>query len=214
MLKNHPYFSIHGSGNDHGGGVAGLMEQFLSVIEQIVAHGPVVFFQNLLPGVAAMPNIHPLIVHFPIAFLFAFFFVDLCGTLFKSVRLRTSASTLLYLGIISVIGAVAAGLHAATTVPHDEVTHAIMEEHEHFGLTVAFLSIALGIWRIISAENLKGLVNFLHLSIALVILIIMTIGVDLGGLMVYKHGVGVKKINRTQEQAVITDHHHDHNHQH
>ena len=208
-------FFLHGNANDHSEGFAVYIERFLSAIEDIIANEPDALSSTFLPGLAAMPNIHPLIVHFPIAFLTGFFFLDVAGTLTRHENWRKVASVLLYFGVVAILCAVAAGFQAAETISHGEAVHKIMEKHEYLGLSVAFLTAILAIWRIIAGEKIKHFANFLHLTIAALILCVMAIGVDLGGLMVYKYGVGVGVDTfEFREGAGINTIQHEHNHDH
>ena len=95
---------------------------------------------GIMPGMAAMKNVHPLFVHFPIALLNAFFLMELLGVLLKKEGMRNAASWMLYLGTLGAAAAVIAGLQAASTASHNEVVHARMERHEGFGITVLVLS--------------------------------------------------------------------------
>ncbi len=212
MFDNSFSFLIHGNATDHNDGAAAYVEQFLSLIDNVLANGPAVLMPEFFPGLAVMPNIHPLIVHFPIAFLSAFFILDLLASVINNDNWRNTASTLLYLGVIGVIAAVLAGFQAAETLPHGGDIHEIMESHEHFGLTVAFLTIFLAIWRLFSKSNIKGFANFIHLFVAGLIVLIMSLGADLGGLMVYGHGAGVKPMMVKNFQHSHNSPTHDHNH--
>lgn len=182
-------FSVHGGGSKDG--LYGYAEYLLLVFEKIFKQGPDALFSAFFPGLAEMPNFHPLIVHFPIAFLTVFFFLDVAGTLFRRDNWRRIASVLLYFGVVGVLCAVVAGIHAASTITHGDAAHKVMETHEQLGLIVAFLTITLAVWRVIVGENLRWFANTIHLGIAALILLIMTIGADLGGSLVYKYGVGV-----------------------
>jgi len=215
MFNNKITFSIHGNANEYNEGFAVYLERFLSAIENIMANGPDALIPEFLPGLAIMSNIHPLIVHFPIAFLSAFFFLDVVGSLFQNENWRRAASILLYFGAVAVLCTVAAGLQAAETIPHGDAVHKIMEQHEHLGFTVAFLTVILAVWRIIAGEKLKRFANFLHLGVAALILIVMTMGADLGGLMVYKYGVGVDtSVSRKSLVIQPIPHGHSHDHHH
>ncbi len=211
MFDNSFSFLIHGNATDHNDGAAAYIEKFLSIIDNVVANGPAVLMPEFFPGLAVMPNIHPLIVHFPIAFLSAFFILDLVASVTKNENWRNAASALLYLGLIGVVAAVLAGFQAAETLPHGGDIHEIMERHEHYGLTVAFLTAFLAVWRFFSKSNLKGIASFIHLFIAGLIVLIMSLGADLGGLMVYGHGAGVKPMMNTSFQH---DHDASQGHQH
>jgi len=203
MLETNFSFHVHGGSSSDG--FYGYIEYLLLAIEKMFTKGPDELFSTFFPGFAAMPNFHPLIVHFPIAFLTMFFFLDVAGTLTRHENWRRIASVLLYFGVIGVLCAVAAGIHAASTISHGEAAHKVMEKHEQLGLIVAFLTITLAVWRIIVGEKLKWFANIIHLGIAALILLIMTIGADLGGLLVYEYGVGVgvDASNESQPDGIV-----------
>ncbi len=213
-----PSFSVHG-GADHGGGVAESVAGLLTFFEELTAQGGGGggFFASLMPGLASMENIHPLLVHFPIAFLLGFFALDVIGTLTKKAQWRVVAGYLLYLGTIAAAFAVMAGLHAANTVPHGEDVHEIMERHEHFGITVVSLAIALSFWRMKQSGIIQGGANVFFLSLAGLLCLIMSLGADLGGLMVYHYGVAVQAVPVSAVVGAHEHHHHDeqeHEHTH
>lgn len=157
-----------------------------------------------LPGVAAMANVHPLVVHFPIALLSAFVVVEAGAWLLGRENWRVAASALLYLGTLGAAGAVTAGWLAAQTVPHGDAVHDILERHEHIGFTVLTLAILLSVWRLWRGRRFGRFERAIHFLLALLMAGIMTVGVDLGGLMVYGHGVGVRGIDADMESH---DHH-------
>ena len=152
-----------------------------------------------LPGIAAMANIHPLFVHFPIALLSAFAAVEAGAWLLRREDWRVAASALLYLGTLGAAGAVTAGWLAARSVPHSDAVHDILERHEHFGFTVLTLALFLSIWRLWRGARFGRFERACHLIFALLMAGIMTVGADLGGLMVYGHGIGVRGMDAGTE---------------
>ncbi|MDD5115122.1 MAG: DUF2231 domain-containing protein [Methylobacter sp.] len=209
-MNNFLTFQIHG-GADHGG-VADMVAGLLTFIEGLVGKGGAEIFAALLPGIASMDNIHPLLVHFPIAFFSAFFLFDVVGKLANNSNLRGVASWLLYLGTVSALFTVGAGVLAASSVPHGGNVHEIMERHEHIGLFVLGLATLLSVWRIGTSA---GGVVFLILSALLVVLLVL--GADLGGLMVYKYGVAVEAVPAPTDDHVhggSDAHDHDENQSH
>jgi uncharacterized membrane protein len=151
-----------------------------------------------------LENIHPLLVHFPIAFLSAFFVVDVIGVLAKKAQWRYVASWLLYLGSIAAVFTVMAGLSAADSVEHNEDVHEIMERHEHIGIAVLSLSLFLSAWRLKRwGLHSKG-GNTVFLCLSGVLCVLLSLGADLGGLMVYQQGVSVRQtvsVSETQPEA-------------
>lgn len=198
-------FQIHG-GADHGG-IADSVAELLAAFDGISGLNASELFAFFLPGIAAMDNSHPLLVHFPIAFLSVFFVLDVVGTLANKRQWRQIASWLLYFGACSAIFTVIAGFIAANTVAHGGNVHAIMERHEHFGLSVLSISLVLAAWRA-KAGVPKGGANNFFLILAALMCGLMVLGADLGGLMVYKFGVAVKAVPVTEET-----HEHQHGHE-
>ena len=211
MFSANDFLSIQIHGGS--GGVAAVMESFLTFIESLHDKNPEQIFVTIMPGFAAMANVHPLLVHFPIALLTTFFLLDVFGSLFGRDAWRQAASYLLYLGAIAALLTVMAGLQAAATVPHDEVVHQIMERHEAFGFSIASIAVFLSLWRLMSREFPRGGGNFLFLILAALLNLLIVLGADLGGLMVYKHGVAVAAVPEPVE-TVGHDHGHSHQHNH
>ncbi len=231
-MNNFLSFQIHG-GADHGGGVAETISNLLIALEGGTDQGPSGVLSSFLPGIASLDNIHPLLVHFPIAFLSAFFFLDLASTLLKKPQGRVIAGGLLYLGAVSAIFTVMAGFNAADTVAHGENVHNIMEDHEHIGVSILSLSLGLAAWRLKSGGGLSGLKNGIYLTLSALLFGLIIQGADLGGLMVYHYGVAVKaqapapavEAPNTVQTDVLevvseqthdhpVDHPHDHSHHH
>ncbi len=195
-------FYIHGGG-DHGEGFAGMVAHLLVFLEQAANQPFTDTLAVVLPGISALPNIHPLIVHFPIAFLTGFWLLDSLSRLLRNNTLRAIAGGLLYLGTLTAGLAVWAGLNAAETIAHDDSVHEIMEQHEHLAIIVLITAGVLSLWRLLGTA--RGLLGALHNLTAFALLILVLLTADLGGLMVYQHGVAVAKVSWPEQ--------HDHVHQ-
>ncbi len=205
-MNNFLSFQIHG-GADHGGGIVDSVTSLLAFFEELSTHDSAGIFLTLMPGISSMENIHPLLVHFPIAFLSAFFILDLVGTLVRKQHWRDVASWLLYLGTVAAAFAVTAGLIAASTVAHSEEVHAIMERHEHLGISVLSLAALLSLWRMKTKGVIQSGANSFFLVLAGLLCVLMALGADLGGLMVYRYGVSVRAA-----MIPVADDAHPHNH--
>jgi len=99
---------------------------------------------DLLPGWA--PNIHPLIVHFPIAWWIAAVIVDLIALMLpKAAWADTTASVLYPAGAISAALAYLTGRQAAATVLIPGMAHPLVLQHWNWALltTIGFALIAL-----------------------------------------------------------------------
>jgi uncharacterized membrane protein len=205
-MNNFLSFQIHG-GADHDGGVVESVSSLLGFFENLSTQGPGDIFSSILPGIAGMDNIHPLLVHFPIAFLSTFFALDLVGTISKNPESRRVATWLLYFGTVAALFTVIAGLIAAESVAHGQNVHDIMERHEQIGISILSTAILLSIWRIKSGILPNGGANNFFLFLTALLCLLMMLGADLGGLMVYKYGVAV-------EAAPIPEESYSHVHNH
>lgn len=210
-VTNFLSFQIHGSAGGHkaGDGIAGGLVELLTFLESLVGLSPSEMFAAFFPGIAAMANLHPLVVHFPIAFLMAFLLIDLTGALFRLDSWRRLASGLLYLGTIGAAAAIGVGLLAEQTLQHGENVHLILERHKFFGITVFCLAAFLSVWRILAGGVITGMANPLFFLFAIVMNLMLLLGADLGGLMVYKHGVAVQAV-----EEKMMDYFQEHTHSH
>lgn len=191
--------SIHGGSDAAGGGLVGLIDSLPEKISRVTESGGGF---EILPGLQTLGgNIHPSLVHFPIALLAAFFLLELFGTIFRKERLRLAASTMLYCGALGAIAAAAAGLYAASIVPHGQDVHEIMEWHERLGITVTSLALILSLWRWLAKSVIDGIAEALHLFLAAIMVVCMVFGADLGGLMVYEYGVAVRTLQNAEANA-------------
>lgn len=199
-------FAVHGGGES--GGMAGWVSKLLASLEKWVSLSPDRLFAELMPGIAGLENLHPLFVHFPIALLSSFFIIDTVAMIANQAAWRKLASSFLYLGAFFSILTVAAGLIAADSVPHGDEVHDIMEHHEHLGISVLLLSMVLSLWRFMAHAVFEGTAKVLHSLSSVIMMLLLALTADLGGFMVYGHGVAVRPMMERQ-QAAAERHRHD-----
>jgi uncharacterized membrane protein len=146
--------------------------------------------ENLLPGVQHLQNIHPLVVHFPIAFLMGAALFYFLSWIFRNQTFATMAFLLLILGTLSAGAAVATGLYGEEGVMVSRsVREHLLEIHEEIMLVTLGVSIVLCAWAFMARPfPKKG--RFLFLLLFLVLLGIMTVGADYGARMVYDYNAG------------------------
>lgn len=204
---------IHGGGNHQGIGAVKGLEAFLTFIESLTTKSPAEIFAAFMPGISAMDNIHPLLVHFPIALFSLFFFADTIGGLLSKPAWRKFATPVLYIGTFTAILTVAAGLQAAYSAPHNDATHAIMLRHQYLGISVTVIALILSLRRYFAAEEFLYTKTYGHFALSTLLLILLTIGADLGGLMVYRYGVAVNPLIQATDPNLgqQSQHTHDHN---
>ena len=141
------------------------------------------------------PNLHPLLVHFPIALLVTAAVADTASLVFRSHPwLRQLATGLYVAGAVMLIAAYFTGRSAATTVRVPGMAHAVVDEHWTWALrtTVYVCTVAAG--RL--AGTVLGRTWHPYLTRALVVASVLGLALVLqtaerGGRLVYEYGVGV-----------------------
>jgi len=208
-MQNFLPIQLHGTADNADNPLA-FLDNLLVFLTSLVGKSGGEIFAAFLPGIAALDNFHPLIVHFPIAFLSGFFFVNLIAAIWKNQAYQQCATYLLYLGTFSALLAVIAGFMAERSVAHGENVHAIMEKHELFGLITLGLASFLSGWRFLKQKtHSQNNAQPLFLLLSALLCLSLSLGADLGGLMVYQYGVAVKAVS-----VSATQHYQQHQHRH
>jgi uncharacterized membrane protein len=145
---------------------------------------------SLLPGAQHLQNPHPLVVHFPIAFLMGAVFVYFLAWATGRESLAWTALWLLLLGALSAAIAVATGLYAESGVMVAPLVRAaLLVPHKRFMLGNVGLGSVIAVWAIVARPfPTKG--RLLFLFMLLVLLAGLTKGADYGGRMVYDYNAG------------------------
>jgi uncharacterized membrane protein len=147
-------------------------------------------FETILPGMQHLQNIHPLVVHFPIAFLAGAALFYFLSWIFRNQSFATTALLLLILGTLAAGAAVGTGLYGEEGVMVSRsVREHLLEYHENIMLGTLGLSIILSIWALIARPFPKKK-RWIFLILLLVLLGVMTVGADYGARMVYDYNAG------------------------
>ena len=142
------------------------------------------------PGAQHLQNIHPLIVHFPIALLFAAGLTYWLGFLARRESWLWTGFWTLLLGTLGAAAAVASGLYAAPGVMlAPSVKTALLVYHKRMMIAVLILSAVLTLWAAAARPlPVRGRGAFLALLVLAAALIAK--GADYGGRMVYDYNAG------------------------
>ncbi|MBI4535590.1 MAG: DUF2231 domain-containing protein [Ignavibacteriae bacterium] len=138
-----------------------------------------------------MPNIHPFLVHFPIALLTVSFLADLAATLTRNEDLHKVGWWTLLLGTLGLAASVVTGLLAESTITIPREAKEFFEVHEQIGFIVSAIFIFLFLWRIASRTHLPTRNRIWFHIFSLIGVILIWMGAWYGGEMVYRFGVGV-----------------------
>ena len=157
-----------------------------------------------------LPNWHPIFVHFTVALLSisVLLFVVVQFLPMGSLReqWQTVAQWNLWLGAGFTVCTVVAGVFAYNSLAHDTPSHAAMTEHHNWALLTAVWFIIAAIWIGLRARAGKSVNAFL--------LIVLLVGGGLlsstawhGGEVVYRYGLGVMSLPKTDSHDHTAGHH-------
>ncbi len=155
--------------------------------------------ETLLTGIS-LPNLHPAVVHFPLALLVTALFFDLLALVSRGRRWLDHGATLLY--CLAALGAAAAwlsGLKAADSMwSMPGPAQAALSEHQDLGLQTMAAAIVLTAFRLFVAWLARkdqrtplGLFRVIAIAAALGVVFLAGVTADHGGALVYRHGMGV-----------------------
>jgi uncharacterized membrane protein len=143
-----------------------------------------------------IPNLHPFVVHFPIALIIVSAFAML-GAKFAGDRpiaseLEILGRWTLWAGALAALVAAAAGWQAFNSVDHDGPGHTAMIVHRSWALITTGFIVILALWSVWQRRSSK------KASWIYTIALLMSVGLVaatgwLGGELVYRHGLGVIK---------------------
>lgn len=151
---------------------------------------------SLLPDWA--PNVHPLLVHFPIALLIAAVVLDVAGLALRRHTLLRHAATLLYvLGTGALVAAYVTGRAASQTIWLPGMAHAVVAEHWDWAFRTLWFFGSVTVVRVVLLRPSRrdprpAIVAALALAGLVGIGLLVKTG-DRGGRLVYQHGVGTAR---------------------
>jgi uncharacterized membrane protein len=140
-----------------------------------------------------IPNLHPIVVHFPIALLIAAVASDVISLLTKGKT--DGAATWLYVaGTAGLVAAYFSGRAAVDSLLIPAGAQAIQTDHADWALRTLILFAVLTVSRIVMIQLGRpsiSVVRVLSVVVGLIGAGLITVTGDLGGRMVFGHGVGV-----------------------
>jgi uncharacterized membrane protein len=146
--------------------------------------------EGLLPGYGHLQNIHPVLVHFPLAFLPGAALSYALAWVSRREFWAWAGLWMLALGTLGAAAAAASGLYGAEGVMVARTVRAhLLENHERVMLGVLALSGALLLWAaVVRPWPVKAKTAFLALLAVMTAGLVL--GADYGGRMVYDYNAG------------------------
>ena len=144
----------------------------------------------MLEGARHLQNIHPLVIHFPVAFLIGASLFYLAAWVFKKDDWAKTGYWVLLLGALSLALSVGTGLYAEQGVMVAlGVRQKLLLPHKQFMIATSVLCFAVTLWAIVRRPFPKrGRIIFMFLIF--VMLGFMALGADYGGRLVYDYNAG------------------------
>lgn len=141
-------------------------------------------------------ELHPAIVHFPIALIAIATLFAVLSLFTKKDLFREVAFWNLLIGVIAAIGAVFTGLIEEQNLVHNDEVHQVLTKHKFNGVGILILSFALLTWVWVRKNKFKKseYIGWV-LSLVLVTAAVFYQGF-LGGKMVFQQGAGVKPMEQ------------------
>jgi uncharacterized membrane protein len=143
--------------------------------------------ERILPGASQLQNYHPLLVHFPIAFIYGASLLYFLAWITASEKLQWTALWMLILAALSAAAALASGFYAVPGLMISEsVRNELLNHHKHLMVATSILTGALTIWALASRPMpTRG--RYLFMAGLIALMGLLAAGADLGGEMVYAY---------------------------
>ena len=146
--------------------------------------------EKLLPGASQLQNYHPLIGHFPIAFIYGAALMYFLASMLANENLKWTALWMLALGALGAAAALLSGFYAAPGLMVSEsVRDELLRHHKQLMVTASALTGALTLWAI-AARPMPTRGRYIFLAGLIAVLGLITAGADLGGEMVFSYNAG------------------------
>ena len=145
---------------------------------------------RILPGASQLQNYHPLLVHFPIAFIYGASLMYFLAWITGSEKLQWTALWMLILAALSAAAALTSGFYAAPGLMISEsVRNELLTHHKHLMVAASILAGTLTIWALAS-RPMPIRARALFLAGLITLMALIAAGADLGGEMVYAYNAG------------------------
>lgn len=141
-----------------------------------------------------LAELHPQIVHFPIAILILYSVLEIIGILFNNEFLQKTSFLLLVIGVVSAVGAVLTGNQAAefAKLNSDLPIATLIEDHETDATITLWYYFAILILRtyLTLKKKFEGILKFVFIPLVLIGCYLIYETGDYGGKLVYEYGIG------------------------
>jgi uncharacterized membrane protein len=138
-------------------------------------------------------DIHPKVIHFPVALLTTYSLLEIVGIVFKKEFILKSALLILCLGVVTAFFAVLTGNQASADFNFwTDESSVLLGEHQSYATYLLWLSVLVCGFRIfvVLKKRFSGITKYLFILFALMILFLVYQTGMHGGDLVKKYGIG------------------------
>ncbi len=146
-----------------------------------------------------LSQLHPQIVHFPIAFMVVYALLEITGIISGKEFFQKAAYLFLFLGVLTAVAAVLTGNQAAEIASKWKDKGAVIptkliSEHEEYATITLWYFTGLLVLRTVLflKKKFRGILRYLFILLAVIGLYFVYQTGYHGGRLVYDHGVGTE----------------------
>lgn len=150
--------------------------------------------ESFLPGLSSAPNVHPMVVHFPVALWPAALLLWAVGLHLKRDDVLDAGRWVLYLGLAGALVAFGTGLAAEESLGHDSPGHGLVHTHKYFMIPAVVLGLATSVLAWVTRKRTEARWRWTTGGLLLATVVVMTLGADRGAMLVYRHGIGTSRL--------------------
>ena len=150
-----------------------------------------------------LADIHPKVVHFPVALLTTYSLFEIVGIVFKKEFISKSALLILCLGVVTAFFAVLTGNQAASEFDFwNEKSNALLNQHQTYATYLLWFSAIICGFRIfvVLKKKFTGIFKYIFILLALIMIFIVYETGMHGGDLVKKFGVGTELLESNQHE--------------
>jgi uncharacterized membrane protein len=150
-----------------------------------------------------LADIHPKVVHFPVALLITYSFLEIIGIAFNKEFISKTALLILCLGVVTAFFAVLTGNQAASEFDFwNEKSNALLNEHQTYATYLLWFSAIICGLRIfvVLKKKFTGIIKYIFILFALIMIFIVYQTGMHGGDLVKKFGVGTELLESNQHE--------------